>query len=576
QEGRMFSPLAYTKTYAMAAAAALAVTLIPVLMGYLIRGKVRPEQKNPLNRFLSYFYHGVLTRVLSFPKTTLFLALIITVLGFWPANKIGTEFIPQLDEGDLMYMPTTYPGISIGKARELLQQTDKLIKTVPEVATVFGKVGRAETATDPAPLTMIETFIQLKPKAEWREGMTTELLKKELDNLVQFPGVTNAWVMPIKTRIDMLATGIKTPIGIKIAGPELAVIEELGKELEQILGAVEGTTSVYAERVVGGRYLKIDIQRDKAARFGMNVSDIQQVVSTAVGGMNVTQTVEGQARYPVNLRYKQDYRTSPEALANLPMVTPLGARITLGDVTNIYIDDGPAMIKSENARINGWVYIDIAGVDIGDYINTAKDVLNRQLVIPSGYSIKWSGQYEYMQRAQEKLTYVVPLTLAIIFLLLYLAFRDFRQVSIILATLPLAVIGGIWLMYTQGYNFSVAAGVGFIALAGVAVEIGVIMLVYINQAIRNQLQLTPQLSLESFRTAIQQGASQRIRPVMMTSISIILGLLPILLDTGTGSEIMSRIAAPMIGGMISALLLTLVVLPAAYYLVFAKQYVQSK
>ncbi len=571
QEGRMFSPLAYTKTYAMAASAGLAITLVPVLMGYFIRGKVVSEKKNPLNRLLIAIYMPVLKQVMKFPKSTIVAAILVTIVGFWPVDKIGSEFIPPLDEGDLMYMPTTYPGISIGKARELLQQTDKLIRTVPEVETVFGKVGRAETATDPAPLTMIETFIQLKPQEQWREGVTTESLKAEFDKLVKFPGLTNAWVMPIKTRIDMLATGIKTPVGIKVAGPELDVIQEIGQQIEQILPEVTGTASVYSERVAGGRYIKVDISRDKASRFGLNIEDVQQVVSTAIGGMNVTQTVEGQERYPVNLRYPQDYRDSPEQLSRLPVVTPSGQRIALGDVADIRVENGPPGIKSENARLNGWTFIDIDGVDVGTYVESAKIHLANNLKLPAGYSITWAGQYEYMERAKEKLTYVLPLTLAIIVILLYLNFRAFSEVAIIIVTLPMAMIGGLWLMYLEGFNFSVAVGVGFIALAGVAVEIGVIMLVYLNQALAELKEKAEEraepISDDAYQDALLHGAGLRVRPVMMTVATIIIGLMPILYGTGTGSEIMSRIAAPMVGGMTSAVLLTLIVLPVIYSIV---------
>jgi len=571
QEGRMFSPLAYTKTYAMAASAGLAITLVPVLMGYFIRGKVVSEKKNPLNRLLIAIYMPVLKQVMKFPKSTIVAAILVTIVGFWPVDKIGSEFIPPLDEGDLMYMPTTYPGISIGKARELLQQTDKLIRTVPEVETVFGKVGRAETATDPAPLTMIETFIQLKPQEQWREGVTTESLKAEFDKLVKFPGLTNAWVMPIKTRIDMLATGIKTPVGIKVAGPELDVIQEIGQQIEQILPEVTGTASVYSERVAGGRYIKVDISRDKASRFGLNIEDVQQVVSTAIGGMNVTQTVEGQERYPVNLRYPQDYRDSPEQLSRLPVVAPSGQRIALGDVADIRVENGPPGIKSENARLNGWTFIDIDGVDVGTYVESAKIHLANNLKLPAGYSITWAGQYEYMERAKEKLTYVLPLTLAIIVILLYLNFRAFSEVAIIIVTLPMAMIGGLWLMYLEGFNFSVAVGVGFIALAGVAVEIGVIMLVYLNQALAELKEKAEEraepISDDAYQDALLHGAGLRVRPVMMTVATIIIGLMPILYGTGTGSEIMSRIAAPMVGGMTSAVLLTLIVLPVIYSIV---------
>jgi Cu(I)/Ag(I) efflux system membrane protein CusA/SilA len=578
QEGRMFSPLAFTKTYAMAASAALAITLVPVLMGYFIRGKVLPEHKNPINRILIAGYMPVLRGVLQFPKTTLFGALIILAIGLWPLDKLGSEFIPDLDEGDLMYMPTTYPGISIGQARQVLQQTDKLIATLPEVKSVFGKVGRADSATDPAPLTMIETFIQLKPKSEWREGMTTDKLKQELDQLVKIPGVTNAWVMPIKTRIDMLATGIKTPVGIKIAGPDLRVIQGIGKQLEQVLKDVPGTASVYSERVAGGRYIKVDIQREKAARYGLNIADIHQIVASAIGGMNVSNTIEGLERYPINVRYPQDYRDSPEQLALLPIVAKGGQRIALGDVAKIYLEDGPPGLKSENARLNGWTFVDIADVDIGSYVVKAQQVVAEQVNLPAGYSLNWSGQYEYMVRAKEKLNYVVPLTLIIIVVLLYINFRNFTEVAIIMGTLPLAMVGSIWLMYIQGFNFSVAVGVGFIALAGVAVEIGVIMLVYLNQSWQHTIERCHDKGIEpheeTLRHAVLHGAGLRVRPVMMTAAAIIIGLLPILYGTGTGSEVMSRIAAPMVGGMVSAVVLTLLVLPAIYYL-WKRRSVQS-
>jgi Cu(I)/Ag(I) efflux system membrane protein CusA/SilA len=571
QEGRMFAPLAYTKTYAMAAAAGLAITLVPVLMGYFIRGKVISQRRNPLNQLLIAMYLPALQKVLKFPKSTLVLALIITAVGFWPIDKIGSEFIPTLDEGDLLYMPTTYPGISIGKARQLLQQTDKLIKTVPEVDTVFGKVGRADTATDPAPLTMIETFIQLKPKSQWRDGVTTESLKAELNRLIQFPGLTNAWVMPIKTRIDMLSTGIKTPVGIKVAGPDLKTIQTIGQQIEKTLVEVTGTVSVYSERVADGRYINIDISREKASRYALNIDDIQQVIATAVGGINVTQTIEGQERYPINLRYPQDYRDSPEQLSRLPLLTENGQRIALGDVADIRIEGGPSGIKSENARLNGWVFVDIENVDLGSYVSAAKAHLQEHIDLPVGYSMSWAGQYEYMERAQEKLAYVLPLTIAIIVVLLYLNFKAFSEVAIIIATLPMAMIGGLWLMYFEGFNFSVAAGVGFIALAGVAVEIGVIMLVYLNQSF-DELKMRAtergtEISMVEYQSALLHGAGMRIRPVMMTVATIIFGLLPILYGAGTGSEVMSRVAAPMVGGMTSAVILTLIVLPALYSLV---------
>ncbi|MCK8086752.1 MULTISPECIES: efflux RND transporter permease subunit [unclassified Vibrio] len=570
QEGKMFSPLAFTKTYAMAAAAGLAITLVPVLMGYLVRGKILPENKNPINKGLIALYKPLLNISLKHPKSMIVLAIALMGSAYYPTMKLGSEFIPPLDEGDLMYMPTTYPGISIGKARELLQQTNKLIKTVPEVQTTWGKVGRADTATDPAPLTMIETVIQLKPRDQWREGVTTESLRKEFDDLIQFPGLTNAWVMPIKTRIDMLATGIKTPIGIKIAGSDLAEIEKIGAQLEPILNNITGTASVYAERVAGGRYVTIDINRKAAARYALSIKEIQQVVSTAVGGMNIGETIEGLERYPINVRYPQGYRDSVVKLQQLPLVTPSGARIALVDVADIRYEDGPPMIKTENARPNGWVFVDIDGRDLGSYVEEAKQAVAKQLDMPAGYSLAWSGQYEYMERAKERLVVVVPITIAIIMLLLYLSFRRIGEVMIIMLTLPLAMVGGLWLMYYLGYNFSIAVGVGFIALAGVAVEIGVIMLVYLNQAWHytklDAQEQSKSLNVDDLSSSIREGAGLRVRPVMMTVLTVIIGLIPIMYGEGTGSEVMQRIAAPMIGGMASALLLTLLVLPAIFKL----------
>ncbi|WP_415870247.1 efflux RND transporter permease subunit [Aeromonas caviae] len=565
QEGRMFAPLAYTKTYAMAAAAALAITLVPVVMGYFIRGKVLAEQANPINRWLSQGYIPLLKCVLAWPKVTLTLAFIVTVVGFLPLKYLGSEFIPPLDEGDLMYMPTTATNISIGKTREILQQTDKLIRTVPEVKNVFGKAGRADSATDPADLVMMETTIQLKPQSEWRPGMTPEKLREELDSLIQFPGLTNAWVPPIKTRTDMLATGIKTPVGIKIAGPDLKVIQKIGQQLEKIVGSVEGASSVYAERVAGGRYVKVDIDRLKAARYGLNIADVQAVLATAVGGMDVGQTIEGRERYPINIRYPQSYRDSVASLELLPLITPKGERIALADVARIYISDEAPMLRSENARLNGWVYVDISNRDIGSFVADAKKMVGEQLVLPAGYSITWSGQYEYMERAKARLTYVVPLTVAIIVLLLYLAFRRVQEVLLILTTLPLAVVGGIWYVWLAGFNMSVAVGVGFIALAGVAVETGVLMLIYLNHA-WDDLVKNDKLDNAGLHGAVIHGAAMRLRPKMMTVVTIIAGLLPIMWSHGTGSEVMQRIAAPMIGGMVSALVLTLLVLPAAFYL----------
>ncbi|MDA9297218.1 efflux RND transporter permease subunit [Gammaproteobacteria bacterium] len=570
QEGRMFAPLAFTKTYAMAASALLSITLVPVLMGYLIHGKIMPEQANPLNRSVARLYRPAIKGVLAKPKLTMGAAVLITLGSFWPAGQIGSEFIPPLDEGDLMYMPTTFPGISIGKARELLQQTDKLLKTVPEVDTVFGKMGRAETATDPAPLTMIETFIQLKPRTEWREGITTQDLIDEMNSLVTLPGLTNAFVMPIKTRIDMLATGIKTPVGIKIAGPDLTVIQQLGQEIERSLADLPGTASVYSERVAGGRYIKVDILRDRAARFGLNVADIQQIVTTAIGGINISETVEGLERYPIQLRYPQAYRDSLESVKVLPLLTPDGQRIALADVANVFIEDGPPSIRSENARLNGWTLIDIENVDIGSYVRDAKQVIAESLELPPGYSLSWSGQFEYMERAKERLTLVIPFTLAIITLLLFANFRHFAEVFLILGTLPLGLVGGFWLMYFAGYNFSVAVSVGFIALAGVAVEIGVIMMVYLNKSYHGMLAKCASDSIAPTQglllDSVVDGAVLRVRPVMMTAVATIAGLIPIVIGIGTGSEVMSRIALPMVGGMLSAVVLTLLVLPCAYYL----------
>ena len=570
QEGKMFAPLAFTKTYAMAASALLSITLVPVLMGYLIRGKIMPEQANPLNRSIARLYRPAIKGVLAKPKLTMGAAVLITLGSVWPAGQIGSEFIPPLDEGDLMYMPTTFPGISIGKARELLQQTDKLLKTVPEVDTVFGKMGRAETATDPAPLTMIETFIQLKPRSEWREGITTQDLIDEMNSLVTLPGLTNAFVMPIKTRIDMLATGIKTPVGIKIAGPDLTVIQRLGQEIERSLAGLPGTASVYSERVAGGRYIKVDILRDRAARYGLNVADIQQIVTTAIGGINISETVEGLERYPIQLRYPQAYRDSLESVKVLPLLTPDGQRIALADVANVFIEDGPPSIRSENARLNGWTLIDIENVDIGTYVRNAKQVIAESLELPPGYSLSWSGQFEYMERAKERLTLVIPFTLAIITLLLFANFRHFAEVFLILGTLPLGLVGGFWLMYFAGYNFSVAVSVGFVALAGVAVEIGVIMMVYLNKSYHGMLAKCASDSVAPTRglllDSVVDGAVLRVRPVMMTAVATIAGLIPIVIGVGTGSEVMSRIALPMVGGMLSAVVLTLLVLPCAYYL----------
>ena len=568
QEGRLFAPLAYTKTYAMAAAAILSITLVPVLMGYFVRGKIHAERDNPLNRMLHAAYYPIIQAILKAPKTILVIAGIIVLVGFWPMSRLGGEFMPELDEGDLLYMPTTFPGISIGKAQQVLQQTDKLIATVPEVKTIFGKMGRAETATDPAPLSMIETTIQFKPKSEWRSGMTMEKLRAELESRVKLPGLSNAWVMPIRTRIDMLATGIKTPVGIKIAGPDLNTIQSIGQQVENVLKTIPGTTSAFAERVASARYIQIDIDRLKAARYGLNIEDIQDIVETAVGGINVTQTIEGRERYPVNLRYPREIRDSLEKLRSLPIVTQAGATIPLSEIANVDITEGPDMIRSENARLNGWVFIDIAGRDLGSYVREAQRAVNQQIKLPAGYSMSWSGQYEYLERAKERLNMILPFTLVIIFLLLYLNFRRFSEVFIILATLPLALVGGVWLLYLLDYHLSVAVGVGFIALAGVATETGVIMLVFLNQALaKKEFQAEKEkrnLTREDVRAAVVEGALLRLRPKIMTVSAIIGGLLPIMFLGGTGSEVMRRIAAPMVGGMVSATLLTLIVIPAVF------------
>ena len=570
QEGRMFSPLAYTKTYAMAAAAGLAITLVPVLMGYFIRGRVTTETENPVNRWVIAGYRPAIGWVLKSPIQAIALAAILLLLTLWPVSQLGSEFMPDLDEGDLLYMPTTFPGVSIGKAQELLQQTDKLIRTLPEVKRVFGKIGRADTATDPAPLTMIETTIQLKPRSEWRDDMTLDKLKQELNTLIKFPGLTNAWVMPIKTRIDMLATGIKTPVGIKVSGPDLTVIEKIGQQIEDAVMRVPGTVSAYSERVAGGRYVTVDIDRLTASRFGLNIADVQEVISTAVGGMSITQTVEGLERYPVNMRYPRDIRDSITELRQLPIITPTGAHIALEEVADIRIEKGPAMIKSENARPNGWTFVDISDRDLGSYVNEARKTVLDAVELPAGYSINWSGQYEYMVRARERLSIVVPVTLVIIMLLLYLSFGKLIEVLIIMGTLPLALIGGFWLLYLLGYNLSVAVGVGLIALAGVAVEIGVVMLDYLNQAMKDYtdraISESRTLNKADIRHAVIDGALLRVRPIMMTVSATIAGLLPIMFGSGTGSEVMRRIAAPMVGGMVSATILTLIVLPAVFLL----------
>ncbi|MEJ2140912.1 MAG: efflux RND transporter permease subunit [Gammaproteobacteria bacterium] len=634
QEGRLFSPLAFTKTYAMAASAGLAVTLVPVLMGYFIRGRLPDEDKNPLSRWLIEHYQPALQKVLSQPRRILIISLVVlvtTVLPLggmsgllaplkWPvqfvglalgpteedslrasyldtisdwqvsisrgwqytfsgvpfiarfASGLGTEFMPQLNEGDLMYMPTTLPGLSIGKAQQILQQTDRLIAGVPEVKQVFGKIGRADTATDPAPLTMIETIIQLKPQDEWRDGMTLEKLIEELDATVNFPGLTNAWLMPIKTRIDMLSTGIKTPVGIKISGPDLHVIERIGRDVEKAILKVRGTTSAYSERVTGGRYIEIVPDRDKAAFLGVSMQEINAVVRAAVGGIDVTSTVEGAERYPVNLRFAREVRDDLDKLGEIPVISPTGAEIPLDEVADINIVDGPPMLKSENARLNGWTFVDIRGVDLGSYVENAQRTVRKEIVLPAGYSISWAGQYEYLLRAKDKLYQVIPLTLLIIFLLLYLTFRRIAEVVLVMVTVPFALVGGFWFVFLLGYHMSVATAVGFIALAGVVAEFGIIMLVYLDNAVKER-QLANRLnSQQDLIAAIMEGAVMRVRPKAMTVAVIIAGLIPVMLGYGTGSEVMQRIAAPMVGGMVTAPLLSLFVIPAIYLLWKQKEF----
>jgi len=566
QEGRLFSPLAFTKTYAMGAAAILSITLVPVLMGYFIRGRVVHEHKNPVNRALIAMYRPFINTALRFPKSLIIVCLALAMTAAWPLKNLGSEFMPELDEGDLLYMPSAFPAISVGKVSEVVQQTNKLIKTIPEVETVYGKAGRADSATDPAPLTMIESTIKLKPKDQWREGVTMDDLKKELNQIVNVPSLTNTWIMPIKNRIDMLATGIKTPVGIKVAGPDLDVIAKVGEEIEKVVKNVPGTASVYAERVTGGRYVTVDIDRAAASRYGLNIQDVQDVVKTAIGGMTVTRTVEGRERYPVNLRYPRDVRDSVDQVKTLPIVTPSGAQIPLAEVADVKVVGGPGMIRSENARLNGWIYVDIADRDLGSYVVDAKKAVADQIKLPAGYSIAWSGQYEFMERAKQKLSVVVPVTIAIIVVLLFLNFKNLIEVGIIMGTLPFALVGGVWLLYLLGYNFSVAVGVGFIALAGVAVEIGVLMLVYLNQALDKKMDAIPdrRISYEDLNQSVIEGALLRVRPIMMTFSVVIAGLLPIMFGTGTGSEVMRRIAAPMVGGMISATALALLIIPAVF------------
>ncbi len=565
QEGRLFSPLAFTKTYSMAAAAGLAVTLIPVLMGYLIRGKIPSEQSNPVNRFLIRLYQPVLARVLRYPKSTIVVAALMLAGTAWPIMRVGGEFMPPLDEGDLLYMPSALPGLSTGKAAQLLQQTDRLIKTVPEVATVFGKAGRADSATDPAPMEMFETTIQFKPRDQWRAGMTPDKLVEELDKTVKVPGLSNVWVPPIRNRIDMLATGIKSPVGIKVAGTDLKEIDRLASQIEQAVKSVPGVTSALAERLSGGRYVDVNIDRVAASRYGLNVGDVQSIVASAIGGENVGEVVDGLARYPINVRYPRDYRDSVEQLRMLPVVTQSGQQILLADVARIQVTQGPPMLRSENARLSGWVYVDIRGRDLRSAVQEMQGVVAKAVPLPAGYSISWSGQFEYLERATQKLKVVVPFTLLIIFLLLYLTFSRFDEALLIMATLPFALVGGFWLLYLLGHNLSVASVVGFIALAGVAAEFGVIMLLYLKQSWFKKVE-SGHADQAALLEAIQEGAVLRVRPKAMTVAVILAGLLPIMWAGGTGSEVMQRIAAPMVGGMVTAPLLSLFVVPAVYFL----------
>lgn len=566
QEGRLFSPLAYTKTYAMAAAAGLSITLIPVLMGYLIRGHIRSEKDNPLNRTLIALYRPVLDKVLRFPKATLALAGVVLLLSLIPFLRLGSEFMPPLEEGTLLYMPTALPGLSAGKASQLLQQTDRMIKTVPEVAHVFGKAGRAETATDPAPLEMFETTVTFKPRSQWRTGMTPGKLRQELDRAVQVPGLTNLWVPPIRNRIDMLATGIKSPIGIKVSGPDVAVLAQLGDRIEQVVRTVPGVSSALAERITGGRYLDVRVRPDVAARYGLSQADVQRLIATVVGGEPVAETIQGRERYPVVVRYPRTIRDSPAALAQLPLLAPGGVQLTLGQVAELSFSEGPPMLRSDNARLTNYVYVDVAGRDLGSVVADLQRVVAKQVPMPAGYAVGWSGQYEYLKRATERLRVVVPATLVIIFGLIYLVFRRASEAIIIMLSLPLALVGGLWLIWAMGHAVSVATLIGFIALAGVAAEFGIIMLLYLRHAWERQIAANPHSGPVDLDAAIREGAVQRVRPKAMTVAVILAGLFPILIGGGAGSEVMQRIAAPMVGGMLSAPLLSMLVIPAAYRL----------
>ncbi len=566
QEGRLFSPLAFTKTYAMAASAILAITLVPVMMGFFIRGKITPENKNPINRFLHKIHVPAIQRVMKYRLLTIILAFLLLLATIYPASKIGSEFMPPLDEGDILYMPTTFPGISITKAKEIMQQTDKILSTFPEVHHVFGKVGRAETATDSAPLSMLETTIRLKEKKHWpNPNKTTRELMSEMDKAIKFPGVANAWTMPIKTRIDMLSTGIKTPIGIKVSGPDLNELQRLSKEIEKIMKTIPETLSAFGDRAVGGYYIDFDIDRKRAARYGLTTGDVQDVIQSAIGGMNITQTVEGLERYPVNLRYPRELRDNMEGLKRILIPTPTGAQIPLAQVADLKLRRGPPVVKSENASPNAWIYVDISTSDIGGFVANAKKVLNENIEIPAGYRLTWSGQFEYMERAAKRLQIVVPATLLIIFVLLYIHFRNFIEPLVVMLSIPFGLIGGIWFVYLAGYNISVAVVVGFIALAGIAAEIGVLVLSFIDVEVKKLYkQGNKFLSLKQILEVSSHATSMRVRPVAMTAISTMVGLLPIMLSSGTGSDVTHRIAAPMLGGMITVLILNLLVLPVIY------------
>ncbi len=566
QEGRLFSPLAFTATYAMAASAILAITLVPVMMGYFLRGKIIAEHKNPLNRALHAIHRPILKMAMRWRVVTVLCALALLGATYYPYSKLGSEFMPPLDEGDILYMPTTFPGISITKARELLQQTDKILTTFPEVHHVFGKVGRAETATDSAPLAMIETTVRLRPKEEWPDpDKTTKELMSEMDAAIQFPGLANAWTMPIKTRIDMLSTGIKTPIGIKVSGPDLNVLQDVSQDIEQAMKTLPETTSAFGDRAVGGYYLDFDIDRESAARYGLTVGNVQDVIQSAIGGMNITETVEGLERYPVNLRYPRELRDDLETLKRVIIPTPTGAQIPLALVAEITYTRGPPVIKSEDARPNAWIYVDISTSDIGGFVSKAKEVINQQVDIPAGYTLTWSGQFEYMERAAKRLSIVAPATLFIIFLLLYFNFRNVIEPIVVMMSIPFGLIGGIWLIYFNDYNMSVAVAVGFIALAGMAAEIGVLVLSFIDTEIaERRSQSERRLTLEEVRDAVLSATSKRVRPVAMTAISTMAGLVPIMLSSGTGSDVTHRIAAPMLGGMLTVMILNLLVLPVIY------------